>query len=145
MLDIDDFRKKIKEKSRLMGIDPGKARIGISISDENRKIAIPIKTIIKKDFEGFLKDLKLLIEENNIEGIIIGNPLNMDGTLGSSAQSAKDLSLNLSKNISIPITMWDERLSSQGSFNIMRNMSQNISGKRKLLDQNAAAFILQGF
>jgi putative Holliday junction resolvase len=69
----------------------------------------------------------------------------MDGTLGSSAQSAKDLSLNLSKNISIPITMWDERLSSQGSFNIMRNMSQNISGKRKLLDQNAAAFILQGF
>ena len=64
----------------------------------------------------------------------------MDGTLGSSAQSAKDLSLNLSKNISIPITMWDERLSSQGSFNIMRNMSQNISGKRKLLDQNACCF-----
>ena len=85
------------------------------------------------------------INENNIEGVVIGNPINMDGSAGPSSQSAKDLSINLSKNISIPITLWDERLSSQGSFNIMKDLDINSSSKRETLDRNAAAFILQGF
>ena len=67
MLDIEDFRKKIKEKSRLMGIDPGKARVGISLCDENRKIATPYKTLEIKDFASFLKQLVTIINENNIE------------------------------------------------------------------------------
>ena len=145
MLDIEDFRKKIKEKSRLMGIDPGKARVGISLCDENRKIATPYKTLEKKDFASFLKQLVAIINENNIEGVVIGNPINMDGSAGPSSQSAKDLSINLSKNISVPITLWDERLSSQGSFNIMKDLDINSSSKRETLDRNAAAFILQGF
>ena len=145
MLDIDDFRKKIKEKSRLMGIDPGKSRIGISISDENRVLATPLKTLTKKDFSDFLDDILLIVRENNIGGIVIGNPINMDGSRGPSAQSAKDLGFNLSKNISIPITMWDERLSSQGAFVIMRDLKVNSSKKRQALDKNAATFILQGF
>ena len=68
----------------------------------------------------------------------------MDGTQSESSQSAKDMAINLSKNISEPITMWDERLSSQGAFNLASNLDINTSRKLKKLDQNAAAFILQG-
>ena len=71
--------------------------------------------------------------------------VNMDGSKGPSSQSATDLSYNLSKNISVPITMWDERLSSSGTFKIMRELEVNSSKKQEALDKNAAAFILQGF
>ncbi len=145
MLDINTFVKKIKEKSRLMGIDPGKSRVGISLSDENRKIALPHKTLLKKEFVSLNKNINLIIQENEVGGIVVGNPINMDGSLGPSSQSARDFCKNLSKNISIPIALWDERLSSQGSYNIMRELDINSSKKTKLLDQNAAAFILQGF
>ena len=68
----------------------------------------------------------------------------MDGTASKSSQSAKDLAINLSKNISEPITLWDERLSSDGAFNLTRNLNTNTSKKVQKLDENAAAFILQG-
>ncbi len=68
----------------------------------------------------------------------------MDGTIGKSSQSAFDFSKNLSKNITIPITMWDERLSSEGAFKITKKLGSNTSNKVKNLDKNAAAFILQG-
>ena len=144
MLDIDEFKKKIDKKSRLMGIDPGRKRIGIAISDENKIIATPYSTIIKKDYSSFLIEIKKIISENNIRGIVIGNPLNMDGSPGPSSQSAKDLVLNLSKDITQNITMWDERLSSQGAFNLSSNLDINVSKKVQKLDENAAQFILQG-
>ena len=144
MLDIDEFKKKIDKKSRLMGIDPGRKRIGIAISDENKIIATPYSTIIKKDYSSFLIEIKKIISENNIKGIVIGNPLNMDGSPGPSSQSAKDLVLNLSKDITQNITMWDERLSSQGAFNLSSNLDINVSKKVQKLDENAAQFILQG-
>ena len=68
----------------------------------------------------------------------------MDGTVGKSSQSAKDFAQNLSKNISIPITMWDERLSSEGSFKITKELGTNTTNRVSKLDKNAAAFILQG-
>ena len=144
MLDIKDFKKKLDKKSRLMGIDPGKKRIGIAISDENKVVATPHKVLLKENYEMFLKDIRKIIHENNIKGIIIGNPLNMDGTSSESSQSAKDMAINLSKNISEPITMWDERLSSDGAFSLTRNLNTNTSKKVEKLDENAAAFILQG-
>ena len=76
--------------------------------------------------------------------MIVGNPINLDGTSSESSQSAKDMVINLSKNISEPITMWDERLSSHGAFNLTSNLDINTSKKVKKLDENAAAFILQG-
>ena len=144
MLDIKDFKKKLDKKSRLMGIDPGKKRVGIAISDENKAIATPYKVLIKDNYSTFLEEVKKIINDNNIKGIIIGNPINMDGTPSESSQSAKDMAINLSKNISEPITMWDERLSSQGAFNLASNLDINTSKKLKKIDQNAAAFILQG-
>tara|TARA_B100001250_G_scaffold376019_1_gene364009 strand:- start:229 stop:729 length:501 start_codon:yes stop_codon:yes gene_type:complete len=144
MLDIKEFKKKIDKKSRLMGIDPGKKRIGIAISDENKIIATPYKTLIKNDYSTFIKEIVKIISDNNIKGIVIGNPLNMDGTESQSSQSSKDMAINLSKNISEPILLWDERLSSKGAFNFTSNLDVNISKKVKKLDENAATFILQG-
>ena len=144
MLDIKDFKKKLDKKSRLMGIDPGKKRVGIAISDENKAIATPYKVLIKDNYSVFLQEIKKIIDDNSIKGIIIGNPINMDGTPSESSQSAKDMAINLSKNISEPITMWDERLSSHAAFNLASNLDINTSKKLKKLDQNAAAFILQG-
>ena len=144
MIDIEDFKKSIGKKSRLLGIDPGKNRIGLAISDENKLVSTPLKTIIKKNNSNFINEIKEIILENNIKGIIVGNPINMDGTKGSSAQSANDFAKYLSNNISIPVTMWDERLSSEGAFNLSSNLDVNISKKVEKLDQNAAAFILQG-
>ena len=144
MLDIEEFKKKLDKKSRLIGIDPGKKRIGIAISDENKIVATPLTTIIKKDYSSFLAEIKKIVYENTIKGIVIGNPINMDGTSSSSSQSAKDLALNLSKDVTQNITMWDERLSSEGAFNLSSNLDINVSKKVQKLDENAAQFILQG-
>jgi putative Holliday junction resolvase len=144
MLDIEEFEKKIDKKSRLLGIDPGKKRVGIAICDENKIVATPYTTIIKNNFSNFLAEINKIIYDNDIRGIIIGNPINMDGSPSQSSQSAKDLAINLSKNISIPITMWDERLSSRGAFNLFNDLNVNTSKKISKLDENSATFILQG-
>ena len=144
MLDIEDFKKKLDKKSRLMGIDPGRKRIGIAICDENKIIATPYTTLIKNDYRVFIEEIKEIIKENDIKGIIVGNPINLDGTPSQSSQSAKDLTINLSKDVTKNITMWDERFSSQGAFNLSSNLDINASSKVKKLDENAAQFILQG-
>ena len=144
MLDIEEFEKKIDKKSRLLGIDPGKKRIGVAICDENKIIATPYTTMIKNNFSELLIQINKIINENNIKGIIVGNPINLDGSNSKSSQSAKDLVINLSKNITIPITMWDERLSSRGAFNLTNDLDVNTSKKISKLDENSATFILQG-
>jgi len=144
ILTINEFKTNIGSKNRLIGIDPGAKNIGIAICDENLLVATPLKMIKKTKFENVLKEIKAIITENSIKGIIIGNPINMDGTQGKSSQSALDFSKNISKNITIPISLWDERLSSEGSFKITEKLSTNVSNRVKKLDKNAAAFILQG-
>ncbi len=144
MIDIEDFKKSIGKKSRLLGIDPGKNRIGLAISDEDKLVSTPLKTIVKKNNSNYINEIKEIIAENNIRGIIIGNPINMDGSSGPSAQSANDFAKYLSNNVSIPVSMWDERLSSEGAFNLSSNLDVNVSKKVDKLDQNAASFILQG-
>tara|TARA_B100000929_G_scaffold290617_1_gene285075 strand:+ start:42 stop:497 length:456 start_codon:yes stop_codon:yes gene_type:complete len=144
MQDIEDFKKSIGRKSRLLGIDPGKKRVGLAISDEDKLVSTPLKTIIKKNNSDLAKEIREIIEENNIKGIVVGNPINMDGSKGPSAQSANDFAKYLSNNISIPVTMWDERLSSEAAFNLSSNLDINTSKKVEKLDQNAASFILQG-
>ena len=144
MLDIDVFIEKTKKKSRLIGIDPGGKRIGIALSDENKIVATPYTTIIKENYRDLVDQIKKIVKEYDIDGIVIGNPINMDGTEGPSSQSAKDLAKNLSKDITENITLWDERLSSQGAFNLSNELAINSSKKVKKLDENSAQFILQG-
>ena len=144
MLDIEDFKKKLDKKSRLMGIDPGRKRVGIAISDENKIIATPYTTIIKNKYSDFVKEIIEIFKENQIKGIVVGNPINMDGTSSNSSQSAKDLAINLSKDVTENVVLWDERLSSQGAFNLSNDLALNTTKKVSKLDQNSAQFILQG-
>tara|TARA_B100001059_G_C17810267_1_gene571819 strand:+ start:103 stop:573 length:471 start_codon:yes stop_codon:yes gene_type:complete len=140
-----DFPNKIGKGTRILGIDPGKKNIGISISDPNQKIATPLKIIFMKKFKKFIEDLNRVIIDYEIKGIVVGNPINMDGSIGPRSQSAKDFAQNISKMTNLPITLWDERLSSDGAFSLMDDLDINSSKKTKKLDQHAAAFILQGY
>jgi len=144
MLSIHEFKTNIGKKSRLLGIDPGKKNIGFAICDEDKKVATPFKTIKKESLKKLIDEIKDIIEENEIKGIVIGNPINMDGSLGKSSQSAKDFAMNLSNNITIPISLWDERLSTEGVFKSSKELGTNITNRVKKLDKNAACFILQG-
>ncbi len=144
MITIEEFKKKQTTKSRLIGLDLGSKRIGISICDERQSIATPFKTISRTNTLELINELKDIVVENNVKGIVIGNPLNMDGTSGSSAQSVKDISTNISKSINLPVFLWDERLSTVGAFNLSSQLDVNITKKIKKIDENAAAFILQG-
>jgi len=144
MITIEEFKKKQLDKCRLIGLDLGSKRIGVSICDEKQLIATPFKTINKSTARDLIDELKRIIEENSIKGVIIGNPLNMDGSSGSSAQSVKDISNNIEKSINLPICLWDERLSTVGAFNLTSQLDINVSKREKKIDENAAAFILQG-
>ena len=144
MITIEEFKKKHSYKIRLIGLDLGSKRIGISICDENQSVATPFKTINKTNINDLTSQLKEIIIENNIKGIIIGNPINMDGSLGKSSQSVKDTGNNITKLIDLPICLWDERLSTIGAFNISSQLDVNVTKREKDIDKNAAAFILQG-
>ena len=144
MITIDELKVQLDNKSRLLGVDMGTKRIGVSICDENRKIATPFETIEFTNIKNLTSRFKELILENNIYGIIFGLPLNMDGSEGSSAQSVKDKVKLIYKDLSIPIVFWDERLSTVGSFNLSSQLDVNVSKRVKNIDQNSASFILQG-
>ena len=144
MITLEEFKKKHSDKCRLIGLDLGSKRIGVSICDEKQLIATPFKTINRISANEFINELKSIIKENDIKGIIIGNPLNMDGSSGRSTQSVKDTADNIEKKINIPICLWDERLSTVGAFNLSNQLDVNVSKREKKIDENAAAFILQG-
>jgi len=144
MITLEEFKKKHLDKCRLIGLDLGSKRIGVSVCDEKQLIATPFKTIEKKTSKELIEQLRSIINENNIKGIIIGNPLNMDGSFGKSAQSVKDVSAYIEKNVNIPVCLWDERLSTVGAFNLSSQLDINVSKREKKIDENAAAFILQG-
>ena len=144
MITIEEFKKKHSNKIRLIGLDLGSKRIGVSICDENQTIATPFKTLFKKNSNHLINEIKEIVDENDIKAIIIGNPINMDGSASKSSQSVKDIANNISKSINIPICLWDERLSTVGAFNISSQLDINVTKRKKDIDKNAAAFILQG-
>ncbi|MBD1139832.1 Holliday junction resolvase RuvX [Pelagibacterales bacterium SAG-MED38] len=144
MITLEEFKKKHSDKCRLIGLDLGSKRIGVSICDEKQLIATPYKTINRNSLKDLINELSLIINENNIKGIIVGNPLNMDGSSGRSAQSVKDTTENIEKNLNIPICLWDERLSTVGAFNLSSQLDISVSKREKKIDENAATFILQG-
>ena len=144
MITIEDFKIKHSNKVRFIGLDLGSKRIGVSICDERQSIATPFKTINKTNTNKLINELKIIIKDNDIGGIIVGNPVNMDGSLGRSAQSVNDVASNISQSIDLPVILWDERLSTVGAFNLSSLLDVNVSKRVKTIDQNAAAFILQG-
>ena len=144
MVTLDELKDKLASNARLIGLDLGTKRIGIAICDDKRKIASPYKTIEYKSMDYLVNELKNIIKDNNIFAVIIGNPINMDGSFGKSAQSINDKAKVIEKELDLIIAMWDERLSTSGAFSISSNLDINFSKKKKNIDEKAAAFILQG-
>ncbi len=144
MITLEEFKKKHSDKCRLIGLDLGSKRIGVSICDDKQLIATPLKTINRNSLKDLVDELRLIINENDIKGIVVGYPLNMDGSSGKSTQSVKNTTENIEKNLDIPICLWDERLSTVGAFNLSSQLDINVSKREKKIDENAAAFILQG-
>ena len=131
MITIDTLKDKIENNSRLLGLDMGSKRIGISICDDRRRIATPYKTIEFTNIDDLSLELSNIIKENNIFGIIIGNPINMDGSFGKIAQSTQDRAKLIGKKINIPICLWDERLSTSAAYNLSSNLDIKFSQKKK--------------
>ena len=142
--DLQEFKPFLLSKKRIMGLDLGKKRIGVSVSTLSLNGALPLKTISEDKFSELLNLLKKIILEYDIKGIIFGLPKNMDGSEGKSAQSARDKADKICSELCIKYGFWDERLSTVGAFNLSSQLDVNVSKREKKIDENAAAFILQG-
>jgi putative Holliday junction resolvase len=131
-------------RGALIGLDLGTKTIGVAASDPSRKLAIGIETIARKNFTADAHRLLTLVAERNAVGLVLGLPVNMDGSEGPRAQSTRAFARNLGKLIDLPLALWDERLSTAA---VERDLiAADVSRKKRaaVIDQHAAAFILQG-
>ncbi len=128
----------------LIGLDLGSKTIGVATSDADRRLATGVETIARTTFSADAKRLLALAGERGCVGFVLGLPLNMDGSEGPRAQSARAFARNLGKLTPLPIALWDERLSTVA---VERELIEaDVSRKKRaaVIDQHAAAFILQG-
>ena len=131
--------------SRLLGLDPGTKTIGVAMSDAMQMIASPVTTIKRKKWKQDAEALLSIITEHNIGGIVVGYPINMDGSEGSRCQSVKAFVGNLEKACSLPIILQDERMSSQAVERTMLEADISRAKRAQNVDKLAASYILQGY
>ena len=129
---------------KLLGLDLGTKTIGVAISDGMRYSATPLETIRRSKFTADAERLKLLIADNRAVGIVLGLPLNMDGSEGPRAQSTRAFARNLSRLIEIPIVFWDERLSTSAVTRTLIEADVRRDKRAEVVDKLAASYILQG-
>jgi putative Holliday junction resolvase len=129
---------------KLMGLDLGTKTIGVAISDSLRMAASPIETIKRTKFTADAERLLTLIEKNNVTGIVMGLPLNMDGSEGPRAQSARAFVRNLKQKTNLPIVFWDERMSTMAVTRTMLEADLSRAKRAEVVDKLAASYILQG-
>jgi putative holliday junction resolvase len=130
---------------RVLGLDYGSKRVGVAMSDELQMIAQPLEFILANPFDQFLQRLKELIASQNVETIVIGMPRNMDGSYGSSAESAKAFAEKIRAEVSQPIRTWDERLTSVEANRILIAGNVRRNKRKEKVDKMAAAILLQSF
>jgi len=143
--DSKQFREIIPFKSSILGIDLGKKRIGIAVSDINQKIASPLRVIENMKFIETLDILKKILTERDVCAIIVGDPINMDGSIGPKSQSSRSFIKNLSKDLDIPILLWDERLSTVSAERSLLEADISRKKRQQVIDKIAASIILQNF
>jgi len=127
-----------------MGVDPGTKTLGLAISDRTRLISTPLETIIRSKFIVDATRLLGLYKQNECAAMIMGHPVNMDGSLGPRAQSVRDFCNNLMKLENISIFMWDERLSTMAVTRSMIESDMSRKKRKDNVDKLAASYILQG-
>lgn len=141
---IENLAGALPGMARLMGLDLGTKTIGIALSDLSRIVATPLDTIKRKKFTEDARRLLDLATEHEVAGIVIGLPLNLDGTEGPRAQSARAFVRNLSKLTNLPLVLWDERLSTVAAERTLLEADTSRKRRAEVIDKMAAAYILQG-
>ena len=141
--DVAEFAETLGD-GPLVALDHGTKTIGIAVSDHLRTVASALKTIRKTKFSRDIEALQSAIIDRNPVGIVIGLPLNMDGSEGPRVQSARAFARNVANHVTIPITFWDERLSTVAAERALIEADTSRKRRAKVVDQVAAAYILQG-
>ena len=142
--DLIALRAALQRNQRLLGLDIGEKTVGLALSDPGLTVASPVATIRRTKFTADAKELLKLVAERGVGGLVIGLPLNMDGTEGPRCQSVRQFAANLLKLQVIPILFWDERMSTMAVEREMIAHDVSRARRGKAIDQAAAAFILQG-
>ena len=130
---------------RILGLDVGTKRIGLAVSDELLFTAQGMETVYRRELAQDLDELKKIIEENNAEEIVVGFPLNMNGTAGPKAKEILEFIENLSKVIKVPVKTWDERLTTVQAERALLEADMSRAKRKRLVDKLAAQLILQGY
>jgi putative Holliday junction resolvase len=142
-LTLRDAVATIPASARLMGLDLGSKTIGVATSDRTRMIATPIETIARKKFTADAERLMAIIAAENIGLIVLGLPVNMDGTEGPRCQSTRAFARNFARLSSVPVVYWDERLSTAAVERMLIQADASRAKRDQVIDKLAAAWILQ--
>ncbi|MGO4704311.1 Holliday junction resolvase RuvX [Microvirga sp. 2MCAF38] len=136
--------EQLPPRARLMGVDLGTKTIGLALSDIERRIATPLETIKRVKFTPDAERMKALIDQHDVGGLVIGLPLNMDGTEGPRSQATRAFARNLGPLIGKPILFWDERMSTMVVTRTLLDADASRAKRAEAVDKMAAAYILQG-
>jgi len=144
LVDLSTLAETIASGSRLVGLDLGEKTIGIALSDTRRTIASPFGARRRTNFAKDSAYVLEIVQEHGAGGIVVGLPLNMNGTEGPSAQSARAFARNFAARSNLPILLWDERLSTAAVTRTLLEADASRQRRAKLVDKMAAAYLLQG-
>ena len=142
--DLSALNDRLGPGARLMGLDLGAKTIGIAVSDVSRTIATARTTLRRTKLSRDIETLRAMVEAEGIGGIVVGLPVNMDGSEGPRAQSARDIAARLAKGLALPVAFWDERLSTVAAERPLLDADLSRRKRARVVDQVAAAYILQG-
>ncbi len=141
---IEDLPPLLAPEARLLGLDVGTKTIGLALSDVTRSIATPYHTVRRTKFTDDARPVASVIEEHEVGALVIGLPLNLDGSEGSRAQSTRAFARNLAARDRVPLTFWDERLSTKAVERHLIEADASRKRRAEVIDRMAAAYILQG-
>lgn len=144
-MEIKEFKASLKPYKAVMGFDYGDKRLGVAVSDLLWMVASSYKTIYRSDFKTDLADIKKIIEEKEVGGIVYGLPLQMNGQEGETSAKVRAFAEKIYNETKLPYTFWDERLSSLAMENfLIKEVDMNRKRRKEVLDSSAASYILQG-
>lgn len=143
-IELTAFIDGLAPRARLMGIDLGTKTIGLALSDVELRIATPLETIRRVKFTPDVQQIKALAVRYAVGGLVIGLPLNMDGSEGPRSQATRAFVRNLKPHLDLPVLFWDERLSTVAVTRTLLDADASRAKRAELVDKMAAAYILQG-
>src|SRR6185295_4624920 len=144
VLPLAEIAPLLPARGALIGLDLGTKTIGVAVSDPDRRLASGVTTVIRKAFTADAQAVLALAAERSAAGFVLGLPINMDGSEGPRAQSTRAFARNLANRTQLPIALWDERLSTAAVERALIAADVSRSKRAAVIDQHAAAFILQG-